>query len=217
MCIKRFWLLSLCASLACYAAGHATEDSETEVSKFLRHLDVIPDVLDMGPQEFLNVTYAGNIRADRGVELQPMQVRDKPTVNWIAGKDNYYTLIMVDSDWPNKEHPKRTEFLHWLVVNIPGSKLEMGDVRASYVGAMPPKKSGLHRYVLLLYKQSEHMMFDFDKVPNHSDQGRTAFSTKQFAKLYKLKVPLAGNFFTSSWSSDVPALHKAIMPGEIKT
>jgi len=30
--------------------------SDTEVSKFMRTLDVIPDVIQIGPQEFLNVS-----------------------------------------------------------------------------------------------------------------------------------------------------------------
>ncbi|KAM8705224.1 hypothetical protein ACLKA7_009649 [Drosophila subpalustris] len=184
--------------------------AETDVSKFMRHLDIIPDVIETGPQEFLNVTFNGHIPADRGVELQPMQVRDVPSVKWIANQDTYYTLLMVDPDVPSKKYPKFKEYLHWLVVNIPGNQLQLGDVRAAYVGAMPLEDTGLHRYVLLLFKQSDFTTFDFEKLPQQNDQGRIKFNTKEFVERYKLGVPLAGNFFTSIWSKDVSALHKTI-------
>lgn len=151
----------------------------------------------------------GNIRADRGVELQPLQVRDEPTVQWIAGKDDYYTLLMTDPDVPEKMYPQLKEYLHWLVVNIPGGQMPLGDVRVGYVGATPPKGSGLHRYVFLLYKQPDYLKFDIEHVPKHSESSRIKFSTRQFVRKYNLGFPLAGNFFTSEWSKDVPSLHKA--------
>lgn len=150
----------------------------------------------------------GTIAANRGVELQPMQVRDAPEVNWIVGKDTYYTLIMIDPDVPSKEYPRLRSHLHWLVVNIPGNHINMADVRAGYMGAMPEEGSGLHRYILMLYKQPDFMKFDFPKVPKHSNEGREKFNIKEFAERYKLGLPLAGNFFTSIWSKDVTALQK---------
>ncbi|KAH8311064.1 hypothetical protein KR044_004055 [Drosophila immigrans] len=202
--------MSLCVSAA------LDGPSESDVSKFLRHLDIIPDVIETGPQEFLNVTYNGNIPADRGVELQPMQVRDVPSVKWIASQDSYYTLLMVDPDVPSRQVPKFKEYLHWLIVNIPGNQLQMGDVRAAYVGAMPLKDTGLHRYVLLLYKQPDFSKFDEAKLPQQNDEGRIMFSTKEFAAKYKLGIPLAGNFFTSMWSTDVTALQKTMFQGRVK-
>ncbi|EDW58507.1 protein D2 [Drosophila virilis] len=204
---SRLLCLCLCVGQCLSVFGNP---AETNVSKFLRHLDVIPDLIDVGPQEFLNVTYMGNIRADRGVELQPLQVRDEPTVQWIAGKDDYYTLLMTDPDVPEKMYPQLKEYLHWLVVNIPGGQMSLGDVRVGYVGATPPKGSGLHRYVFLLYKQPDYLKFDIEHVPRHSESNRVKFSTRAFVLKYNLGFPLAGNFFTSEWSKEVPSLHKAL-------
>lgn len=159
----------------------------------------------------LQVTYLGTINADRGIELQPMQVRDPPEVRWIAGKDTYYTLIMIDPDVPTKVYPTLRSQLHWLVVNIPGNNLSLADERASYVGAMPEEGSGLHRYILLLYKQSDFLKFDFPKVPKHRNEGRQRFNIRDFVDRYNLGFPLAGNFFSSMWSKDVPILEKAII------
>lgn len=158
----------------------------------------------------LQVTYLGTINADRGVELQPMQVRDPPEVIWISGKDTYYTLIMIDPDVPTKLYPTLRSHLHWLVVNIPGNQLNMADVRASYVGAMPEEGSGAHRYIFLLYKQPDFLKFDFPKVPKHSKEGRQRFDIREFVERYKLGFPLAANFFSCLWSKDVPILEKTI-------
>ncbi|XP_060645215.1 protein D2 [Drosophila nasuta] len=212
MWIKCISLLAVCLCVA----AHLDHQAETEISRFLRHLDIIPDVLETGPQDFLNVTYNGNIPADRGIELQPMQVREVPSVKWTANKDTYYTLLMVDPDVPSRKVPKFKEYLHWLVVNIPGNQLELGDERVAYVGAMPLQDTGLHRYVLLLYKQPELTKFDVAKLPQQNDEGRIKFSTKEFTERYKLGNPLAGNFFTSVWSTDVPALHKTKLQGRVK-
>ncbi|XP_022220724.2 protein D1 [Drosophila obscura] len=187
--------------------------SETDAGKFLRHLEVIPDIIETGPQEFLNVTYLGFLQADRGVELQPMQVRDEPYVAWRAPMTNYYTLLMVDPDASSAEQPTHREFLHWMVLNIPGNQLIMGDVRVGYVGATPSSGSGMHRYVFLLYKQQDYCKFIFRKLPKHILSGRGNFSSMEFAGRYKLGHPVAGNVFTSRWSTDVPALYNSISRG----
>ncbi|KAH8288303.1 hypothetical protein KR054_000669 [Drosophila jambulina] len=187
--------------------------SDTEVGKLMRTMDVIPDVIDVGPQEFLNVTYHDYINVDGGKQLQPMEVRDEPRVRWPATIEHYYTLLMVNPDAPSVMTAKHLEFLHWMVLNIPGNNLSMGDVRVGYMGAAPPPSTGTHRFIFLLYKQKDYTKFDFPKVPKHSAKGRTGFKVKHFVKKYKLGCPVAGNFFTSTWSEDVPALIKAISHG----
>ncbi len=54
-----------------------------------------------------------------------------------------------DPDAPSREDPKFGEWRHWLVVNIPGNNIASGEVQAEYVGAGPPKGTGLHRYIIL--------------------------------------------------------------------
>ncbi|KAH8243557.1 hypothetical protein KR032_008590 [Drosophila birchii] len=187
--------------------------SDTEVGKYMRTMDVIPDVIDIGPQEFLNVTYHGYIKVDGGKKLQPMEVRDEPEVKWPTDIDHYYTLLMVNPDAPSDRKPPHREFLHWMVLNIPGNHINIGDVRVGYMGAIPLPASGAQRYVFLLYKQKDYTKFDFPKVPKHSTQGRTGFKVQDFVGKYKLGFPVAGNFFTSVWSKDVSALIKAISDG----
>lgn len=50
------------------------------------------------------------------------------------------------------------EWVHWVRVNIPGDNLpcdgkDGGEDLKAYVGSGPPKDTGLHRYVFLVFKQ----------------------------------------------------------------
>ena len=51
-------------------------------------------------------------------------MKDVPVVSWNAEPDAFYTLLMVD---PESTIP---EFVHWLVVNIPGNDLNSGEVKS---------------------------------------------------------------------------------------
>jgi phosphatidylethanolamine-binding protein (PEBP) family uncharacterized protein len=62
---------------------------------------------------------------------------------------------------------------------------------ANFQGPKPPKGSGLHRYVALLYKQSKKL----GKV-NVGEDDRANFHVKEFAKRYGLEIA-AGNFFVA--------------------
>lgn len=50
--------------------------------------------------------------------------------------------------------------MHWGVVNIPGANVTAGQTIAEYVGAGPPEGTGLHRYVLLVFKQEHNHDFE---------------------------------------------------------
>jgi phosphatidylethanolamine-binding protein (PEBP) family uncharacterized protein len=50
-------------------------------------------------------------------------------VHWLAQKDAYYTLLMVDPDAPCRKQPDNREWLHWMVVNIPNLNISEGEVK----------------------------------------------------------------------------------------
>ena len=54
-----------------------------------------------------------------------------------------------DPDAPSRSDPKWGEWRHWVVFNIPGADLAKGEEWWAYVGAGPPKDTGLHRYIFL--------------------------------------------------------------------
>ena len=104
---------------------------------------------------------------------------------------------MTDPDAPSRAEPKYREWHHWLVVNIPGNKISegkimiyfktvinpyfinKGEIKSGYVGSGPPKGTGLHRYIFLIYKQNGKQ--DFKDVPylsSHTAKNREKFSTR---------------------------------------
>lgn len=102
---------------------------------------------------FEKVSYGSVVTANFGNVLTPTQVKDKPTIEYEAENGAFYTLLMVDPDAPSRRDPKSREYRHWLVMNIPGNKIDEGDEVIGFIGSGPPKRTGLHRYVYLVYKQ----------------------------------------------------------------
>lgn len=129
-------------------------NANANLSESFKKHEIVPDVIEIAPQETLQVLYPGELSVDEGNELTPTQVKEKPTLNWTSKDDEFYTLIMTDPYAPSRKEPVSREWHHWLVVNIPGGHVDMGQVLSDYVGSGPPQGTGLHRYVFLLYKQN---------------------------------------------------------------
>ncbi|KAF3332728.1 protein MOTHER of FT and TF 1-like protein [Carex littledalei] len=82
---------------------------------------VIGDVVDLFVPtiDMSSITY-GTKQINKGCDIKPSMAADAPTVN-IAGKtSDLYTLVMTDPDAPSPSDPTMKEWLHWLVVNMPG-------------------------------------------------------------------------------------------------
>ncbi|XP_012226993.1 protein D2 isoform X3 [Linepithema humile] len=176
----------------------------------LKKHGVIPDVVDKVPESVLNVTYPDNITVEIGKELTPTQVKDEPNVKW-SGKDNkFYTLCMTDPDAPSRKEPKFREWHHWLVGNIPGTDVSKGEVLSAYIGSGPPEKTGLHRYVFLVYEQPDKINFTEKRLTNRSGDNRGKFSIRNFAAKYKLGDPIAGNMYQAEYDDYVPKLYEQL-------
>lgn len=144
---------------------------------------------------------------DQGNVLTPTQVKDPPTVNWQTEQGALYTVVMTDPDAPSRSDPKFREWHHWIVGNVPGTDISKGEVLSDYIGAGPPKGTGLHRYVFLIYKQSSRVEFKVSKLTNTSTSGRPSFKVRKFALDHGLGAPVAGNFFQAEWDDYVPKLY----------
>lgn len=93
-------------------------------------------------------------------------MKDVPTVEWEAVPNQLYTLLLVDPDAPSRRDPKSRSFKHWAVINILGSDVSSGDEITAYIGAGPPKDTGFHRYVFLVYKQNGRIEYEGETIPN---------------------------------------------------
>lgn len=171
---------------------------------------VVPDVIDVAPKEVLEVCYPSGAQPELGTVLTPTQVKDVPTLKWPAEADSLYTICMTDPDAPSRNDPKFREWHHWLVGNVPGGDISKGDVLSEYVGSGPPKGTGLHRYVFLVYKQPGKISFTEQKLTNKSGDGRAKFSIKKFAAKYNLGQPIAGNLYQAEFDDYVPILYKQL-------
>lgn len=109
--------------------------------------------------------------------------------------NSYFHYAFSDPDAPSRTSPKRREYLHWLIINIEGNEIGSGQTLADYVGSMPPKNTGKHRYVLLVFKQSARLSVDQQQIGSTNSTGRANFNTRKFAKKHNLGNPVAGNFF----------------------
>ncbi|XP_016772190.1 protein D2 isoform X1 [Apis mellifera] len=182
----------------------------SSMAQALQTHGVVPDVIDKVPENVLKVTYPNQISVDIGKVLTPTQVKDKPNVTWNGDANTYYTLCMTDPDAPSRKNPKFREWHHWLIGNIPGSEIAKGDVLSDYIGSGPPKDTGLHRYVFLLYKQPGKLTFDERRLTNRSGQNRGNFSIRKFATKYKLGDPIAANMYQAEFDDYVPLLYKQL-------
>lgn len=185
-----------------------------EVETAFTENQIVSDVLSSPPEQIIQVNYPKSGKeVNLGNELAPVDVKEKPDVKYEADSNDYYTLIFTDPDAPSRANPVRREFRHWLIVNIPGSDVSKGQELTAYIGSGPPKDSGLHRYIFLLYKQPKKIDFE-EKVVTNSEVGdRPLFSAKKFAEKYSLDLK-AGNFYQAQYDDSVPALHKQLGLGQ---
>uniref|UniRef100_A0A0N5AG79 Phosphatidylethanolamine-binding protein n=1 Tax=Syphacia muris TaxID=451379 RepID=A0A0N5AG79_9BILA len=178
---------------------------------FKKH-GVMPDVVPVAPTSVAKVSYDNGAEADCGNTLKPVQVQNVPKVTWEADPSSLYTLILTDPDAPSRANPKFREWHHWLVVNIPGNNVSEGEVLSGYISSAPPQKTGLHRYVFLVYKQpgriedSEH-----GHLKSTSGAKRANWKAAAFAKKHNLGDPVAGNFYQAEYDSFVPQVYAKLV------
>ncbi|KAK6101136.1 Phosphatidylethanolamine-binding family protein [Brugia pahangi] len=186
-------------------------DTTMSVEEAFKKYQVVPDVISMVPTKLINVDYSGGAKVNLGNELTPTQVKDEPKVSWDAEAKSLYTLVMTDPDAPSRQNPKFREWHHWLVVNIPGQDVSKGDVFSEYIGSGPPKGTGLHRYVFLVYKQPEKIVdVQHGHLTNKSGKNRANFKIAKFAEKHKLGNPIAGNFYQAQYDNYVAKLYEQL-------
>lgn len=140
--------------------------------------------VDERPQHPLQVKYGGAEVDELGKVLTPTQVKNRPTsITW-DGLDpgKLYTLVLTDPDAPSRKDPKYREWHHFLVVNMKGNNISSGTVLSDYVGSGPPKGTGLHRYVWLVYEQEGPLKCDEPILSNRSGDHRGKFKVASFRK-----------------------------------
>ncbi len=80
------------------------------------------------------------------------------------------------------------QWLHWIVVNIPGDGQAPADGLEVMPYGPPAPPAGLHRYTFLLFEQAKAA------IDPAAPDTRGSFSARTFAKANGLK-PVAGTYF----------------------
>lgn len=176
-----------------------------EVDEAFRSSKIVDDLLPKPPGSLLEVEFDCGFTT-LGNKFAPIQVRNRPKVTWKGSKENEnYTLIMTDAEG------KGREWLHWLDVNIPGNNLEKGEFLTAFFPSAPPKDSGEHRYVFLLYRQPNKLdLQGQERISTFQMEGRNNFSTKSFVDKFKLGLPVAGNFYLAAYDETCEELYKLV-------
>lgn len=155
---------------------------------------LLQDLKIPAPQRQLEVSYPSLYPLSPGDTLTISEARKMPSVRLeSASKDKLYTVAMVDPDAPSRKNPRAAQWIHWIVINVDGKTLLSGeDLRGDevteYAGPSPPRGSGPHRYVLLVWEQHHSVSMD-------SPRSRARGDISKIVKSLDLKEPVAGNFF----------------------
>ncbi|KAI3643053.1 hypothetical protein MP228_012608 [Amoeboaphelidium protococcarum] len=159
--------------------------------------DVIKQESDLSP---LGVSYK-QTKVYFGNELSIHDTQQEPSINLhaLGASAERYTLIMVDPDAPAHEHPTFAQFRHWLVINITAGQVETGQEITPYMGPAPPAKTGLHRYVFLLYQQDDELMSDEVEA---TIRDRPKFNAEHFASTHSLSLAAANYFVAQNQSEE---------------
>ncbi|KAL3185845.1 hypothetical protein MRX96_028731 [Rhipicephalus microplus] len=150
--------------------------------------------MDDAPHALLDVQYGNLLISELNQTYTPAQTANAPTVK-LRGYLRCgppFSLLMVDPDAPNRQQPTKRSWLHWMVLNANSDKkFHEGDEAMSYKGPNPPRGSGPHRYVLLVYCQDGQMLNKADMVPSE----RPSYNLSTFGRKLKTKLAVAGAFF----------------------
>ena len=168
--------------------------------------------VDERPQHPLQVRYGGAEVGELGKVLTPTQVKNRPTSIAWDGLDpgKLYTLVLTDPDAPSGKDPKYREWHHFLVVNTKGNDISSGTVLSDHVGSGPPKGTGLHRYIGLVYEQDRPLKCDEPILSNQSGDHRGKFKVTNFRRRYELGAPGAGTCYQAEWDDYVPKLYEQL-------
>ncbi|CAI9606395.1 unnamed protein product [Staurois parvus] len=140
--------------------------------------------------------YYGNV-------VTPSEAAVAPEVTFDAQEDSLWTLLMTNPDGHLRD--TGSEYVHWLVGNIPGNQVLSGEEICHYIPTFPAKGTGYHRYIFILFKQEERIDYTEEMRPNpcHSLKLRT-FKTLDFCRKYEQKITPGGlAFFQCKWDDSV--------------
>jgi len=224
LCIPYIGDYYTCTCQPGYSGGfcQTAETPAVTINQLLKQSGIIPEMMDIAPKQILKIVYQNNnvLHNNMGKTNTPTQVRYQPlSITWPDMKpDRYYTIIMIDPDMPARSTPinEKTQVLHWLMVNIPGTGVG-GRQLAPYIGSGPPPSTGVHRYTFFVFDEGTTPkdytgvkpfdLIDVTRRVNWSfTQDGKPWTFRGFQEWAGLGMPIAGNFYQAQWDAWVDQL-----------
>lgn len=182
------------------------------LSALLKKDDVVPDVIDEFPVNgVLDISYGPGKEVRNGNLLAAAETQELPKISAAVtkfGSDPTYTLVVTDPDAPKRGDPTWSEFAHYIVTDLKLDSSKPGEPQAldvskgteliPYMGPGPPPKTGLHRYVFILFEGATQKKLA-DR-PNWG-LGKPGAGVREWLEGQSLK-PVALNFFVSKNASE---------------
>nr|ACO12297.1 OV-16 antigen precursor [Lepeophtheirus salmonis] len=183
------------------------EEWESELLQSFHESGIVPNVLQSAPKFLINVNFGNYECVHMGTELRAEDSAYPPTSLTfpVSSKHNnnqtLHTLVMLDLDNHN--------WLHWMLVNIPGTNYKKGTDITDYIGPTPTD-SFSHRYILLIMKQNGPLHTGYLR----REQGggicdnfnRGSFDLYKFRSTYGLSEPIAANYFRVRYNQFIDSI-----------
>lgn len=174
-------------------------------------------ILTKVPKGLVNINFGTHTCVHMGTELKSSDSAYAPTAISYpveVESNKLHTVLMVDLDHESTKGQNSIQtsdkdlkpshmYLHWMVINIPGSQVDEGQTITSYKGPTPRPGSGVHRYVIIAYEQKSDtpMRIDHGAAPFRTsfpcqENGRLYFDLESFRSNYNMSEhPVAANYF----------------------
>lgn len=115
-----------------------------------------------------------------GEYLSLNEAQINPKITFHRFPNDYYTIIMVDPDAPSRSNPIYKYWLHLLIINN-------DQIIIPYHPPSPPKKSGKHRYIFYLVKQTHQINMKNLNLLNDNSH-RSNFNLADFIIHNQMKI-----------------------------
>ncbi|XP_069689575.1 large ribosomal subunit protein mL38 [Periplaneta americana] len=177
-----------------------------EIKRVAEHYGIFNDLFGDAyfvPRVMLNVKYKisddSYLPVQRGNVIKPAEAATVPEVTYTSDPNSLWTIILTNPDGHLTKQD--SEYVHWFVGNIPGSDISKGEVVWNYLQPFPPRGTGYHRLVFILYKQDKKM--DYSKLKKEGPclklEDRTFLTLEFYRERQDYITPAGLAFFQCDW------------------
>jgi large subunit ribosomal protein L38 len=107
------------------------------------------------PYVQMDISYDNNsnkVPVHRGNIVKPIEAVNKPEVKFAAPEKSLWTLTLTNPD--GHLYKENSEYIHWLVGNIPNGDVSKGETIFNYLQPFPAKGTGYQRMIFVLFINS---------------------------------------------------------------